>query len=125
MNNRIIAIAFILCAFVTTNVYAQNTAAPQPGPSSSVTGSITPEGAVRMIAHGEVLQIHMEIFSASGELVSDSGIRLGNVIDWKRTDAAQPLTDGAYVVVVTVKDFKGNQHQRMSSLRSMIPRLSA
>jgi hypothetical protein len=47
------------------------------------------------------------------------------VIDWKQTDAAQPLTDGAYVVVVTVKDFKGNQHQRMSSLRSMIPRLSA
>jgi uncharacterized protein YraI len=125
MNNRIIAIAFILCAFVTTNVYAQNTAAPQLGPSSSVTGSITPEGAVRMIARGEVLQIHMEIFSTSGELVSDSGIRLGNVIDWKRTDAAQPLTDGAYVVVVTVKDFKGNQHQRMSSLRSMIPRLSA
>jgi hypothetical protein len=78
-----------------------------------------------MIARGEVLQIHMEIFSTSGELVSDSGIRLGNVIDWKQTDAAQPLTDGAYVVVVTVKDFKGNQHQRMSSLRSMIPRLSA
>jgi len=69
-----------------------------------------------MIAHGEVLQIRMEVYSAAGELLADTGLRLGNVIDWKQTDATQPLIDGNYVVVVTVKDFKGNQHQRRSSL---------
>ena len=43
-----------------------------------------------MIAHGEALQIRMEIYSASGELVSDSGLRQGNIVDWKQTDATQP-----------------------------------
>jgi len=69
-----------------------------------------------MIAHGEALQIRMEIYSAAGEIVSDSGLRNGSIIDWKLTDAAQAMPDGAYVVVVTVKDFKGNLSQRKSAL---------
>jgi hypothetical protein len=69
-----------------------------------------------MIAHGEVLQIRMEIYSAAGELVSDTGLRQGSVIDWKQTDAVQAMPDGAYLVVVTTKDFKGDQKQRMASL---------
>lgn len=69
-----------------------------------------------MIAHGEALQIRMEIYSASGELVSDSGLRQGSIIDWKQTDAVQAMIDGSYLVVVTVKDYKGNLHQRMVAL---------
>lgn len=114
--NRFTAIAIIVLALITTNVYAQSLTATQTGAGASVTGSVTSDGAVRMIAHGEVLQIRMEIYSAAGELVSDSGLRQGNVIDWKQTDAVQGMPDGAYLVVVTVKDFKGNQNQRMASL---------
>jgi len=69
-----------------------------------------------MIAHGEALQIRMEIYSTSGELVSDSGLRQGNMVDWKLTDATQAMADGSYLVVVTVKDFKGNLNQRMATL---------
>jgi hypothetical protein len=69
-----------------------------------------------MIAHGEALQIRMEIYSTSGELVSDSGLRQGNIVDWKLTDATQAMADGSYLVVVTVKDFKGNLNQRMATL---------
>jgi hypothetical protein len=69
-----------------------------------------------MIPHGEALQVRMEIYSAAGELVSDSGFRQGSIIDWKQTDATQPLTDASYLVVVTVKDFKGNLNQRMAAL---------
>ncbi|HVF23803.1 MAG TPA: tail fiber domain-containing protein [Pyrinomonadaceae bacterium] len=112
--NRLTTIAILVLMLVTTNVHAQTAA--QTGPGSSVTGSVTPEGAVRMIAHGEVLQIRMEIYSAAGELVSDTGLRQGSVIDWKQTDAVQAMPDGAYLVVVTTKDFKGDQKQRMASL---------
>jgi len=69
-----------------------------------------------MIAHGEALQIRMEIYSTSGELVSDSGLRQGNMVDWKLTDATQAMADGSYLLVVTVKDFKGNLNQRMATL---------
>jgi hypothetical protein len=66
--NRVTLITILFLASFIANIHAQT----QP---RSVTGSITPEGAVRMIAHGETLQIRMEIFSATGELVSDSGLR--------------------------------------------------
>jgi hypothetical protein len=106
---RFTAIAILVLVSFISNIHAQT----QPG---SVTGSITPDGAVRMIAHGESLQIRMEIYSASGELVSDSGLRKGNIIDWKQSDATQPLIDGSYQVVVTVKDFKGTLNQRTATL---------
>ena len=80
-TNRFVVICTLLLIALTTNIQAQN---------QSVTGSVTPEGTVRMIAHGEALQIRMEIYSASGEIVSDSGLRQGNIVDWKQTDATQP-----------------------------------
>jgi len=107
--NRVTLITILFLASFIANIHAQT----QP---RSVTGSITPEGAVRMIAHGETLQIRMEIFSATGELVSDSGLRQGNIVDWKQSDATQPLIDGSYQVVVTVKDFKGTLSKRVAEL---------
>ena len=114
LRNRVIAILVVL--IFITNVHAQNSAVVQPTSVSSVTGSITPDGTVRMIAHGQALQIRIEMYSTSGELVSDSGLRQGNIIDWKQTDAAQAMPDGAYLVVVTVKDFRGNLNQRLAAL---------
>src|SRR5215213_9014600 len=102
------AVVFILVLLTfTANIQAQTPA---------VTASLTPEGNVRMIAHGEALQIRMEVYSAAGELVADTGLRQGNIIDWKQTDTTQPIIDGSYLVVVTVKDFKGNLNQRMAAL---------
>ncbi|HEU4509917.1 MAG TPA: tail fiber domain-containing protein, partial [Pyrinomonadaceae bacterium] len=37
-------------------------------------------------------------------------------IDWKQSDTAQAMPDGAYLVVVTVRDFKGNLNQRLAAL---------
>ena len=114
--NRINIIALLVLLAFTINIHAQDTTTTQTSPVSSVTGSVTPDGSIRMMAHGESLQIRMEIYSATGELVSDSGLRDGNVIDWKQTDALQGMPDGAYLVVVTVKDFKGNLNQRLAAL---------
>jgi len=114
--NRIAAAAILVLIVFTFNLQAQSPAATQPNAVSSVTGSVTSEGTVRMIAHGEVLQIRMEIYSATGDLVSDTGLRQGNLIDWKQTDASQPMIDGSYLVVVTVKDFKGTVIQRKTTL---------
>jgi len=115
MSIKRIAVFYILVLLTfTVNIHAQTPA--QPSTVSSVTASVTPEGSVRMIAHGEALQIRMEVYSAGGELVADTGLRQGNIVDWKQTDATQPLVDGSYLVVVTVKDFKGNLNQRLAAL---------
>ena len=114
--NRVAIISVLVLLTFTANIQAQTPAAAQPSTVSSVTGSVSPEGTVRMIAHGEALQIRMEVYSAAGELVADTGLRQGNIIDWKQSDATQPLIDGSYLVVVTVKDFKGNLNQRIAAL---------
>jgi len=114
--NRVTATTILVLVIFIINIHAQTPTVSQPGPVSSVTGSLTTAGTVRMIAHGEALQIRMEIYSTSGELVSDSGLRQGNMVDWKQTDATQAMADGSYLVVVTVKDFKGNLNQRMATL---------
>src|SRR5678816_4255087 len=105
--NRVAVISILVLLTLTANIHAQ---------TPSVTASVTPEGTVRMIAHGEALQVRMEVYSAAGELVADTGLRQGNIIDWKQTDATQPIIDGSYLVVVTVRDFKGNLNQRMAAL---------
>jgi cell division protein FtsB len=110
---RLTAIAILALIVFTANIQAQT---PTASAVSSVTGTVTSEGTVRMIAHGESLQVRMEIYSAAGELVSDSGFRQGSIVDWKQTDATQPLIDGSYLVVVTVRDFKGNLNQQMAAL---------
>src|SRR5215213_9028108 len=107
--NRVAVISILVLLTFTANIQAQT-------PAASVTGSVTSEGTVRMIAHGEALQIRMEVYSAGGEVVADTGLRQGNIIDWKQTDATQPVIDGSYLAVVTVKDFKGNLNQRLAAL---------
>lgn len=114
--NRVAVIFILVLLTITANIQAQTPAAAQPSTVSSVTGSVTPDGTVRMIAHGESLQIRMEVYSAAGELMADTGLRQGNIIDWKQTDTTQPIIDGSYLMVVTVKDFKGNLNQRMAAL---------
>lgn len=104
---RFAVISILVLLTFTVNIHAQTPA---------VTASVTPDGNVRMIAHGEALQIRMEIYSAGGELVADTGLRQGNIIDWKQTEATQPIIDGSYLVVVTVKDLKGNLNQRLAAL---------
>lgn len=105
--NRFAVISILVLLTFTVSIQAQTPA---------VTASVTPDGNVRMLAHGEALQIRMEIYSAGGELVADTGLRQGNIIDWKQTDATQPIIDGSYLVVVTVKDLKGNLNQRLAAL---------
>jgi len=104
---RFAVLSILVLLTFAANIHAQTPA---------VTASVTPDGNVRMIAHGEALQIRMEVYSAAGELVADTGLRQGNIIDWKQTDATQPIIDGSYLVVVTVKDLKGNLNQRMAAL---------
>lgn len=116
VTNRVLVIAILVLVTFSASIHAQNSL-------SSVTGSVTPEGTVRMIAHGESLQIRMEIYSAAGDLVYDSGLHQGNLVDWKPADTAQPMADGSHLVVVTVKDFKGNLNQRLAALSSQAGQL--
>jgi hypothetical protein len=105
----------ILSALLTLSlfqgfVFAQEPA-QQPAAAPAVTAAPTESGA-RFTAPGEVLELRLEVFTADGAQVFDSGTRPGGVIDFQ----AAGFADGQYTAVVTVKDLKGRTSRRTGSL---------
>jgi trimeric autotransporter adhesin len=70
---------------------------------------------VRFTAPEGVLQMRLEIYNDKGDLVFDSGLRKGSILDWKITDASQALTNGSYICAVTVMDLQGQLKQRLGA----------
>ena len=111
-------IPIILLSVMFTAHAAAQTAPPQQDTknfSSAVTASVS-DGSVRYAAPGEVLQIRLEVFASTGELMFDSGQRTGSVIDWKPKDGQQPIADGSYLSVVTIRDLRGKYSQRLGTV---------
>ncbi|HEX8473075.1 MAG TPA: hypothetical protein VF666_03515, partial [Pyrinomonadaceae bacterium] len=109
-------LGIILSSILLTNAAVAQSDAPAQGSSPSASTVVTVStstAGVRFTAPAQVLQMRVALYNAAGELVFDSGLRQGNVLDWKRTDASQAMTDGSYLSVVTVKDLQGTLRQRL------------
>ncbi len=115
-HQLLIILSLILFA---TSASAQTKAAPQVSQTSTpvVTAAASAEG-IRFVSPASVSQMRLEIYTANGELVFDSGARQGSILNWKKTDVSQPLADGSYLSVVTVKDFQGKLRQRTAVISS-------
>jgi hypothetical protein len=111
-RTRLFILVILSLIFFTNSALAQNEKSTNP---PAVTASAD-AGSVRFAAPGQVLQIRLEIYNAAGNVVFDSSLRKGNLVDWKITDATQAITDGSYLCVVTVMDFQGKLRQRVGAL---------
>src|SRR6266498_1443039 len=73
---------------------------------------------VRITAPASVVQMHLEVYSVSGEKLFDNEIRGGNVFDWHLQDGqAERLSVGDYVCVVTVKNIAGRITQKIGTVK--------
>jgi hypothetical protein len=73
--------------------------------------------AVRFSAQGSVKELRVEILALSGQKVFDSGPVLGNALDWKLLNSqGQPVANGVYLYMVTVKDPFGNVTKKLGKL---------
>jgi hypothetical protein len=90
-------------------------AAPRlAGPSVTIS---TTEGGVRFAALGSFGKMRLEVFNADSVSLYSSDFRTASVQDWKLEDKyGQPLPDGAYLCVVTLRDLSG----RLSTKQGMI-----
>jgi hypothetical protein len=115
--------AILALAIFTTNVLAQAESAARPSQqdapaataAAAVTAATTGSG-VRFAAPAEAVQLRLELYTANGERVFDSGARQGSVLDWQPTDVPQGMGDGSYLCVLTVKDLQGKASQRIGTL---------
>ena len=73
-------------------------------------------GRVRFTAPNTVVQMHLQTYSGSGELVFDVTSK-GNVLDWTVQDGSGVhLGTGAYLCLVTVKSISGKLSQRIGEV---------
>jgi hypothetical protein len=84
--------------------------------SAAVTAAVTEPNAIRLSSPGEISNIRLEVYAPNGALAFDSGLRQGNVLDWKLSEATQPIGDGAYLFVVTIRDLQGKFRQRLGNI---------
>jgi hypothetical protein len=116
ITHRSLTTLFI-CLFslsITTAQQGGSTTTQSPVPI--VTATATTE-RVRYASLGEVHQSRLQVFSAAGTQVYDSGLRLGNLVDWQlQNQQGQRLPDGAYLSLLTITNFSGRVTQKYGSV---------
>ena len=116
-SSRPIVAAAALFLIIANSVLAQqtqSTAATAKFQHRQVLAS--PSGlGLRFSSLGELLQMRLQVIGPAGDVVFDSQLKPGNVIDWPGVDAqGQRLPDGTYLCVVTVKEADGRESQRQA-----------
>lgn len=105
--------ALFVFSFAFTQVEGQTTTV-QSG--LTITASVADE-RVRITAPAYVVQMHVEVYAATGEKLFDQEIRGGNVFDWHlQNGQAQRLASGAYLCVVTTKSISGRLAQKIGTV---------
>jgi trimeric autotransporter adhesin len=108
-----IAITLILVLSISAlGQSQQNSQTPNP----AVTAAIIGGDSVRVTAPGEVTKLQVEVYGVNGDVIFDSGMRAGNVIDWKAADAFGAIGQGQAVVVVTARDLHNKSSQKYANL---------
>src|SRR5436853_7595918 len=82
----------------------------------AVTISVTDHG-VRFAALGSFGKMRLEVFNADGTSLYNSDFGAASVRDWAfATQEGQPLPDGTYLCVVTIRELSGRMITKQGSI---------
>src|SRR5437588_9382273 len=82
----------------------------------AVTISVTERG-VRFAALGSFGKMRLEVFNADGTSLYNSDFAAASVRDWVLDDKyGQPLPDGTYLCVITIRDLSGKMSTKRGSV---------
>src|SRR6266700_2545782 len=114
---QIYSASLLVLALLATAVAQDSPSASAQRSSLTITAAAAGE-RVRITAPSSIVQMHVEVYAASGEKLFDQEIRGGNVFDWHLQDGqAERLVAGEYVCVVTVKNIAGRITQKIGTVR--------
>jgi hypothetical protein len=93
-------------------VLAQNAAGQRSEAGGPAVAAASTAAGVRFVAPGAARRVRLEVYTAAGERLFDSGFRSGGIFDWD----GQGLSDGSYLCVLTAEDLQGGQSRKLSSV---------
>ncbi|HEX7314779.1 MAG TPA: tail fiber domain-containing protein [Pyrinomonadaceae bacterium] len=92
-------------------VLAQDAAVKRGGAQGPAVAASSTTSGVRFVAPGAARRVRLEVYTADGSRVFDSGFRAGGILDWD----GRGLSDGSYLCVLTAEDLEGGQSRKLSS----------
>jgi hypothetical protein len=103
----------ILLVAATASIASGQDAAQrqQATTAPAVTVSQTAAG-VRFVSPDQARRMRLEVYTAAGERLFDSGFRPGNILDWDGAGVA----DGSYLCVVTAEELSGARVRGLSGI---------
>jgi hypothetical protein len=105
---------FLLAALIVA-LSASSFAQTHRAPVLAATASST---AVRYTGFGEVREMRLEVFNEDAQVIFDSDVRRGNLIEYTLTDReGNRIADGMYLFVVTIRDFDEAVSQKFGIVR--------
>jgi hypothetical protein len=111
-----LCIPLLLFGGAAASAQDQPKAGAAPVEPTTVTVSVSVSG-VRFAAVAGVGQVRLEVFGEDGASLYNSDFQPGSVRDWKLEDGrGQPLPDGSYLCVVTVRSLSGSLSVRQGSV---------
>src|SRR6266699_3472421 len=117
IRTLLLALCTLLLLWFSSGAALAQEEKPQPTSTSApiVTGALT-GSTIRFTAPGSITTISLEIYSSAGERVFDSGMRDGNILDWRwqsEKDQLPPLGQGSYLGVITVKSLSSRTSRKL------------
>jgi hypothetical protein len=98
--------------FLAGTAAAQGAGGQTAARSGAVATASPDAPGARFVSPGEVRRVRLEVYTAAGERLFDSGFRAGGIVDW---DAAG-ISDGSYLCVLTAEDLSGGLGRSLSAL---------
>jgi len=104
----------LVCLFCCLSAFAQTP--PHDELVAPLVTATASNDRVSFISVGEVHVSRLQVFFLNGTQVFDSGMRLGNLIDWKLCDQqGSPVSGGSYLYLVTIRDFSDRITQKFGT----------
>src|SRR5688500_16221491 len=114
-TSRLAASLLLLFNVLSSPLPAQERT-PEGRPAPIVTATITAERA-RFTAASPVTALRLEVYTADGQRLFDSGFKPGTLLDWAMLDEkGGPYPAGTYLCVVTTRSLDGRESQRLGAL---------
>ena len=91
---------------------AQGAGGRTPARSGAVATASAETSGVRCVSPDGTRRVRLEVYTAAGERLFDSGFRAGSIADWN----ASGVADGSYLCVLTAEDLAGKLGRTLSGV---------
>ncbi|PYS79667.1 MAG: hypothetical protein DMF70_12640, partial [Acidobacteria bacterium] len=119
MNRTLVIVSALgLALLLAVCAVAQEARETTQSVAATIVTATVSSDRLRFAAPNRVAQLRLEVYSENGQKLFDTEQRGGNVLDWHLQDGTgAPLTDAAYLCLLTIKDLSGRLRQTLASVQ--------